>query len=308
MTWWDERAGLAGTVAIVTGGAGGLGEAITLDLAANGVRVAVVDRDPTAVARVTAALEALGADAIVQIGDAREPDALDLLFAAAESRWGRLDTLVNVVGGTFRGAFEDQSPRAWDALIRTNLTHVLHATSRAIPAIKAGGRGGSIINITTIECHRGAPNFAVYSAAKAAVTQFSRTLAVELAPAGIRVNCVAPDMTPTPGMLGISPVDLLTSPAASPAANSASSPAASPVTDPINVAVSIPMGRLGIPTDIANAVVFLASGLSSYITGTTLHPDGGTMAASGWFNWPDAGFGNTLSPTVLDHYRHAPSS
>jgi 3-oxoacyl-[acyl-carrier protein] reductase len=288
MTWWEERAGLAGTVAIVTGGAGGLGEAITLDLAANGVRVALVDRDEAAIASITAALAAMGADAIVHVGDAREPDALDALFAAADERWGRLDTLVNVVGGTFRGAFEDQSPRAWDALIRTNLTHVLHATSRAIPAMKAGGRGGSITSITTIECHRGAPNFAVYSAAKAAVTHFSRTMAVELAPAGIRVNCVAPDLAPTPNMLGISGTEGQTQ----------------PMTDPINVGVSIPMARLGTPRDIAHSVVFLASGLSSYITGTTLHPDGGTMAASGWFNWPDGGFGNTLTPGVLDHYRN----
>jgi 3-oxoacyl-[acyl-carrier protein] reductase len=290
MTWWEERAGLAGTVAIVTGGAGGLGEAITLDLAANGVRVALVDRDEAAIASITAALDAMGADAIVQVGDAREPDALDALFAAAHNRWGRLDTLVNVVGGTFRGAFEDQSPRAWDALLRTNLTHVLHATSRAIPAMKAGGRGGSIISITTIECHRGAPNFAVYSAAKAAVTHFSRTMAVELAPAGIRVNCVAPDLSPTPGMLGIGGAESQ----------------AHPMTDPINIGISIPMARLGIPRDIAHSVVFLASGLSSYITGTTLHPDGGTMAASGWFNWPDGGFGNTLTPGVLDHYRNQP--
>ena len=290
MTWWEERAGLAGTVAIVTGGAGGLGEAITLDLAANGVRVALVDRDDPAVASITAVLDAIGADAILQVGDARDPDTLDALFAAAESRWGRLDTLVNVVGGTFRGAFEDQSPRAWDALLRTNLTHVLHATSRAIPAMKAGGRGGSIISITTIECHRGAPNFAVYSAAKAAVTHFSRTMAVELAPAGIRVNCVAPDLAPTPNMLGISGAD---------------GPAHA-MTDPINVGASIPMARLGIPRDIAHSVVFLASGLSSYITGTTLHPDGGTLAASGWFNWPDGGFGNTLTPGVLDHYRNQP--
>lgn len=290
MTWWEERAGLAGTVAIVTGGAGGLGEAITLDLAANGVRVALIDRDEAAVASTTAALDAVGADAIVHVADAREPDALDALFAAAAERWGRLDTLVNVVGGTFRGAFEDQSPRAWDALIRTNLTHVLHATSRAIPAMKAGGRGGSIISITTIECHRGAPNFAVYSAAKAAVTHFSRTMAVELAPAGIRVNCVAPDLAPTPNMLGISGAEGPTH----------------AMTDPINVGVSIPMARVGTPRDIAHSVVFLASGLASYITGTTLHPDGGTMAASGWFNWPDGGFGNTLTPGVLDHYRNQP--
>ncbi len=285
--WWVERAGLDGTVAIITGGAGGLGEAITLDMQANGVRVALVDRDERAIGRINAELERRGADAIVHTGDAREPETLDVLFEAAASRWGRLDTLVNVVGGTFRAPFTEQSPRAWDALIRTNLTHVLHATSRAIPAIKAGGRGGSIINITTIEGYRAAPNFAVYSAAKAAVAHFARTMAVELAPDRIRVNSVAPDITPTPGMMGIGgggPRTML---------------------DPLNVQVSIPMGRVGVPSDIANAVVFLASGLSSYITGSTLHPDGGTMASSGWFNWPGDGYGNTLPASVLDLMRPA---
>jgi 3-oxoacyl-[acyl-carrier protein] reductase len=283
--WWIERAGLDGTAAIVTGGAGGLGEAITVDLAANGVRIALVDRDEAAIARITQRLHDMGADSIVHTGDAREPEVLDALFDAAAARWGRLDTLVNVVGGTFRAPFSEQSPRAWDALIRSNLTHVLHATSRAIPAIRAGGRGGSIINITTIEGYRAAPNFAVYSAAKAAVAHFARTLSIELAPEGIRVNNVAPDMTPTPNMIGIS---------------GDSEAGTHPMLDPLNVRVSIPMGRLGVPGDISNAVVFLASGLSSYITGTTLHPDGGTMASSGWFNWPGSGFANTLPADVLD--------
>ncbi len=269
---------------MVTGGAGGLGEAITKDLTANGVRVALVDRDEAAVGRMAASLTDAGHDAIVQVGDARDPVVLDTLFDATAQRWGRLDTLVNVVGGTFRAPFSEQAPKAWDALIRTNLTHVLHATSRAIPAMRAGGRGGSIVSLTTIEGYRAAPNFAVYSAAKAAVAQFSRTLAVELAPDRIRVNCVAPDLAPTPNMIGI---------------GGEGDADSHPLLDPLNVRVSIPMGRLGTPSDIANAVVFLASGLSSYITGTTLHPDGGTFACSGWFNWPGTGFGNTLPPDVL---------
>ncbi len=279
-TWWAERSGLAGTTAIVTGGAGGLGEAITLDLAANGVRVAAVDRDADAVASIHAALNERGHEAIIHLGDARDPDVLDTLFAAVNERWGRLDTLVNVVGGTFKGAFADQAPKAWDALLRANLTHVLHASSRAIPAMRAGGRGGSIINVTTIEAHRAAPNFAVYSAAKAAVTHFARSLAIEVAPDRIRVNNVAPDITPTPNMLKI-------------AGDQPAFPAA-------GTPIAIPMGRLGETSDIANAVVFLASGLSSYITGTTLHPDGGTFAASGWFNWPNEGFLNTVPDSILD--------
>ena len=130
----------------------------------------------------------------------------------------------------------------------------------------------------------------MYSAAKAAVIHFSRTMAVELAPERIRVNNVSPDLTPTPNMLGIS--------------NDGDSPG---MLDPLNVSVSIPMGRLGVPADIANSVVFLASGLSSYMTGTTLHPDGGTYAASGWFNWPEHGFANMLPENVLEGLRPPPT-
>jgi NAD(P)-dependent dehydrogenase (short-subunit alcohol dehydrogenase family) len=148
--------------------------------------------------------------------------------------------------------------------------------------MKAGGRGGSIINLTTIEAHRAAPGFAVYSAAKAAVEQFARTLAVELAPDGIRVNNVAPDYTPTPNLTRLSG-----------GGDSAMSTDA-------GVRTGIPMGRPGRVTDVSNCVVFLASGLSSYVTGTTLHPDGGTFASSGWFNWPGSGWGNNVPASVLE--------
>lgn len=282
MGWFEDRAGLEGTVAVLTGGAGGLGGASTLDLAANGVRVAVVDSDPEAVADITSQLDASGADHLVQVGDARDPEVLAALFAAVDERWGRVDTLVNVVGGTFRSDFASTSPRGWDALLRTNLLHVLHACSLAIPRIRAGGRGGSIINLTTIEAHRAAPGFAVYSAAKAGVTQFARTLAVELAPDGIRVNCVAPDYTPTPNMSRIGGGE------------------PSPMGSLPGVAISIPMGRAGVPTDVSGCVVFLASGLASYITGTTLHPDGGTYASSGWFNWPGDGWLNSPPRRLLE--------
>jgi len=280
--WFDERAGLGGTVAIVTGGAGGLGRAIVTDLAANGVAVAVVDIDPDAAAELERVLAQRGADAVVHHGDARDPAVLEALFTAVDDRWGRLDTLVNVVGGTFMADFADTSPRAWDALLRTNLTHVLHACSLAIPRMRAGGRGGSIVSVTTIEAHRAAPGFAVYSAAKGAVEQFSRTLAVELAPDRIRVNTVAPDITPTPNMDRIG------------------GDAMAALTHPVGTALAVPMGRLGEPADISGPVVFLASGLSSYITGTTLHPDGGTWASSGWFNWPGSGWANYAPLPVVE--------
>jgi 3-oxoacyl-[acyl-carrier protein] reductase len=289
VSWFEERAGLDGTVAVVTGGAGGLGEAIVSDLAQNGVRVAVIDRDAEAVARMEATMAEAGHEVIVRAGDARDPEQLEAVFTEADAAWGRLDTLVNVVGGTFKAPFTETTPKGWDVLIRTNLMHVLHACSLAIPRIKQGGRGGSIINLTTIEAHRAAPNFAVYSAAKAAVVQFARTLAVELAPYRIRVNNVAPDITPTASMVRLSEQ-------------------VTPLDSPLGIRIAIPMGRVGDVADVANSVIFLASGLSSYITGTTLHPDGGTFAASGWFNWPDAGFVNAVPPAVLDAMEAVPEA
>ncbi|WP_063039430.1 SDR family NAD(P)-dependent oxidoreductase [Nocardia pseudovaccinii] len=269
--WFEQRSGLDGTVAVITGGAGGLGQAIVHDLVANGVRPAILDLDAEAAEALRHTMA--DRDALVQVGDARDPDTLAALFAAVDARWGRLDILVNVVGGTFRAPFTDTTPNGWDALLRTNLLHVFHACALAAPRMRAGGRGGSIVNITTIEAHRAAPGFAVYAAAKAAVEQFGRTLAIELAPDRIRVNNVAPDFVPTPNLARFSHGD-------------------GAMADPAGARVAIPLGRPGQVTDVSNCVVFLASALSAYLTGTTLHPDGGTSASAGWFNWPDTGWAN----------------
>lgn len=272
MGWFEERAGLDGTVAAVIGGGGGLGEAISVDLAANGVRLAVIDIDESGVNKLRQTLEKRDCEALIRCGDARDAEALASLFAAVDERWGRLDTLVNVVGGTFQAAFTDTRTKGWDALLRVNLLYVLHACALAIPRMRAGSRGGSIINLTTIEAHRAAPGHAVYAAAKAAVEQFARTLAVELGPDGIRVNNVAPNYSPTPAMIS--------------QAGSESS-----LSEPAGLRIRIPMARAGTVSDVSNCVVFLASALSAYITGTTLHPDGGVLASSGWFNWPGSGWG-----------------
>jgi NAD(P)-dependent dehydrogenase (short-subunit alcohol dehydrogenase family) len=282
MSWFEDNGGLRGMVAVVTGGAGGLGRQIVADLLSNGVRVAVVDIDAAAVERLTAELDDMGADALVHVGDVRDASTVEALFVDVDARWNRLDILVNVVGGTFRAPFTETSPRGWDALLRANLSTVLQTCALAVPRMISGGQGGSIINITTIEAHRGAPRFAVYSAAKAAVEQFSRSLAVELAPDRIRVNNVAPDFVPTPNMQEIAGGGL-------------------PSADVLEV--SIPMGRAGLATDVSHSVVFLASRLSEFITGTTLHPDGGALASSGWFNWPGSGWGVHAPPELVDHAR-----
>jgi NAD(P)-dependent dehydrogenase (short-subunit alcohol dehydrogenase family) len=273
MGFLEERAGLQGKVALVAGGGGGLGRAVALDYARAGLRLVLCDRNEELLHRTAADVSAVGEQPLAAVSDVRDPDAFTKVFDDGIARFGRLDVLVNVAGGTFKADFVDTNARGWDALIRANFTWLLHSTHLAARQMVQQGDGGSIISITSIEGHRAAPGYAVYAGMKAGVTNFSRTLAVELAPHRIRVNTIAPDMTPTEGMPSQG--------------------------GPRKYEISIPMGREGTYEDTGNCALFLASNLSSYVTGTTLHPDGGAWASSGWFNWPEIGFANTPPPSVL---------
>jgi 3-oxoacyl-[acyl-carrier protein] reductase len=281
VSFLDERADLDGRVAMVVGGGAGLGQACATDLGGAGMRLALCDKDPGALKSTASAIADAGAEVMTGELDAREPEALAAFFAQVDERYdGQLDVLVNVVGGTFRQSFEESSPRGWDALIRTNFTWLLHSIQMAIPRMSAGG--GSIINITSIEGHRAAPGYAVYAAMKAGVTSLTRTLAVELAPRNIRINTIAPDYIPTPGLA--SSVQEGTDEARE-----------------LHRAIATPMAREGTFEDAGGCALFLASHLSSFVTGTTLHPDGGAISSSGWFNWPDAGYLNHPPKGVLEY-------
>jgi|GEM_PF-7347 len=294
----DERARLTGKVAAVAGGGGGLGRAITLDLAAAGVHLSVCDVDADALDATAAAARRLGAAITTQVADVRDPAALAEWFAAGDAAFGRLDIAVNIVGGTFRATFADTTARGRDALVRANFTWVADAIGHEARRMAAGGRGGSIVTLTSIEGHRAAPGFAVYGAMKAAVTHLTRTLAVELGPAGIRVNCVAPDFVPTAGMAEV---------AAAAGSGGRAAVAAGNGDDPGDV-LAIPLGRKGRPDEVANCVLFLVSELASYVTGTTVHPDGGALAGSGWLRWP--GEGHTPRPPawVLEQVTDEPGA
>jgi 3-oxoacyl-[acyl-carrier protein] reductase len=276
----EERANLAGKVAVLVGGGGGLGRACALDLGRAGVRVALADRDESALRATVADVEAAGGETLAAVFDAREPEELAAFYEQVDETWGdRLDVLVNVVGGTFAQPFEESNPRGWDALIRTNFVWLLHSTQLAIPRLRREG-GGSIINLTSIEAHRAAPRYAVYAAMKAAVHSLTRSLAVELAPDAIRVNTIATDLVPTGAMAELQVVD--------------------DDKAQLHHQMMIPMGRCGTYEDVGGCALFLASDLSSYVTGSSLHPDGGAIASSGWMNWPDYGFLNHPSPPVID--------
>jgi 3-oxoacyl-[acyl-carrier protein] reductase len=269
MGWLEARAGLTGKVAFIAGGGGGLGRAIALDYARAGMRLLLCDKNEELLERT---VRELGDDTEVMSAliDVRDADALTQAFADGLQRFGQLDVLVNVAGGTFKADFLDTNARGWDAIVRTNFGWLLHSTQLGARQMMDQGGGGSIITLTSIEGHRAAPGYAVYAGMKAAVTNFSRTLALELAPHGVRVNCIAPDATPTEGM-----------------------PMAY---EPRVVETAVPMGRLGTYEDIGGCALFLASDLSNYVTGTTLHPDGGAFASAGWFNWPGLGYLN-MPPT-----------
>ncbi|MER3452549.1 MAG: short-chain dehydrogenase, partial [Acidimicrobiia bacterium] len=171
---------------------------------------------------------------------------------------GRVDVLVNNAGGGFHAPFLGLSANAEDALVRENFTSVTTFVRATVPLMTAGG---SIVNITSIEAHRAGPGYAVYSAMKAAVASLTRSLALELGERMIRVNCIAPDVIPTPGLAGLEEAPVRT-----------------------------PLPRRGHVDDVAAAAVFLASDLARFVTGTTLHVDGGNWAAGGWRRRADGGW------------------
>jgi 3-oxoacyl-[acyl-carrier protein] reductase len=251
---------LDGRVAVVTGGGAGIGRGIASGLAAFGARVAIWERD---VATCAAAAKEVGGLSCPT--DVREEAQVDAALARTTEELGPPTILVNNAGGVFHSPLLETRPKGWDALIRANLGHVLLCTQRVARAMVAAGLGGSIVTITSIEGTRAAPGYAAYAAAKAGVINLTRTAAVELAPHGIRVNALAPDLTLTEGLRAV---------------------AQGPVDD---LAAMVPMGRPGHVDEMAGAAVFLASELSSYVTGQTLHVDGGTAAAGGWYAHPDDG-------------------
>ncbi|HEY9265098.1 MAG TPA: SDR family oxidoreductase [Mycobacterium sp.] len=249
---------LTGRVAVVTGGGAGIGRGIAEGLAAFGASVAIWERDPQTC--VTAA-EAVGGLGLVT--DVRDSDAVDAALERTEHELGTVSILVNNAGGTFNSPLLETTENGWDALYRSNLRHVLLCTQRVARRLVGAGAAGSVINITSIEGVRAAPGYAAYSAAKAGVINYTKTASFELAPHGIRVNALAPDLTMTEGLQSIGGGEMAESAGA-----------------------GIPMRRAGHVDEMASAAVFLASDMASYITGQTIHVDGGTEAAGGWYFHP----------------------
>ncbi len=262
---------LTDQVAIITGGGGGIGRAIALAFAAAGADIVIVDIVPERCAETAERIAELGRQALAIPTDVCDTAQLTATIEQAFQHFGRIDILVNNAGGVSPKPFLEQSERSWRRHIDINFISMLAATSAAAPHIIAGQRGGTIINISSIEASRAAPNYAVYAACKAGMLNFTRSLALELAEHGIRVNAIAPDYTVTPGLRGNikGPVD--------PSSWYQPSAAQTAAT-----ARRIPLGRTGIDSECGNVALFLASKMSDYVTGTVIPVDGGSWASSGW--------------------------
>ena len=277
--------GLAGKVAVVTGGGAGIGRATAELYARAGMKVAVAEIDP---ARVAAVRTALGDDHLVVEADVRKAADAAKVIEAVAARFGRLDVLVNNVGDYlgFKTPFEQSSEAEWDAFYGINLLHMFHMSKAAIPLMRAGAAGGSIINVSTIEAFRGIPMTVVYSAFKAAVTGFTQSLAVELGQHGIRVNAIAPETTNSAQIV------------------------ATPRVPPENLEHLkrwFPIGRFGEGADSAGAALFLASDtLSGWVSGTTIHVDGGVLAAGAWMRMPGDNGWTHLPVIEADGYTPRP--
>lgn len=253
-------------VAVVTGAAQGIGAATARALADLGAHVAVCDREPDGLATTTEAIEAAGRRAVAEVLDVRDEDAMAGFIARVADELGGIDVLVNNAGGGFWSTFDGVSPKGEQALIRENFGTVSTGIRHAVPRMNDHG---AIVNVTSVEAYHAAPGFGVYAAMKAAVQQFTQTLAVELGGRGIRVNCVAPDMIPTPGdeTLGADSGAMI---------------------DGLH---PTPLRRVGSVEECAAVICFLASDLASFVTGSSIPVDGGTVAAGTWKVRLDGTFG-----------------
>lgn len=238
-------------MALVTGAASGIGRATAIALAQSGAGVALVDVDDARLAGVTAAVEATGQAALPCLADVSVAEQVEAAVAHMVEALGRLDILVNNAGIVYVGPVAKMSEADWDRVLAVNLKSVFLCCRAAIPVMRRQGFG-RIVNISSVAARSGGTiTGANYAASKGGVWAFTKTLARELAPNGITVNCVMPGVIDTPMTQGHNRKAMA------------------------DLERAVPVGRLGRPEDVAKVVLFLVSEKAGYITGATLDVNGG---------------------------------
>jgi NAD(P)-dependent dehydrogenase (short-subunit alcohol dehydrogenase family) len=244
---------LEGKVAVVTGGNSGIGLATAKEFRREGARVVITGRDARTLGE---AAREIGGDVLALRSDSSSLKDIDELFAAVKERFGRVDVLfVNAGVGKF-APLEETDEELFDQIMDINFKGAYFTIKRALPLL---GDGASVILNTSVVAHIGLPNSSVYSASKAALLSLVRTLSADLIGRGIRVNAVSPGPIATPifGKMGLPPeaIDETTK----------------------SLSEQVPLKRMGRPEEIAKAVLFLASSDSSFLVGTEIVADGGTL-------------------------------
>lgn len=239
-----------GKVVLVSGAGSGIGRACALLFARLGAKLVICGRTQAKLEVVADFIRAKGGEVLVVPTDVREPAQIDALFLQAHAQFGRIDYTVNNAGGQFPQAAIDFAPKGWNAVINNNLNGTWLMMQRAAQYWRDQKAPGSIVNIVVV-VERGMPGVAHTVAARAGVIGVSRTVAIEWAPLGIRVNCVAPGLTATEGLKVYPPEAQKEFPLAN------------------------PMKRPGTPMEIAEACVYLSASSGSFINGEVLTVDGG---------------------------------
>jgi NAD(P)-dependent dehydrogenase (short-subunit alcohol dehydrogenase family) len=265
----DDRFRLDGRVAVVLGGGGALGRAISVGFSEAGASLVVADRDESAEEATLAQIHSKGGQGFAQMCDHTKPEQVDSLFAAVDSQFGRVDILVNAVTAPVeRFEPEDFPLDAWDRMLATNLTGVL-LSSQAAGRRMIDQKRGSIINLGSIASVSALGRGSLaYSASKGGVGQLTREMAYAWARHGVRVNALLPCQFVNAGL-----------------AQMIADPAKGDLVD--RIVSGIPIGRMGSPDEIVGPAIFLASDASAMVTGVLLPVDGGNLAmnAGGSLEW-----------------------
>lgn len=248
---------LAGRAALVTGAGLGIGQGIAVELARQGATVAVHYGGSASGAQETVSeIEALGGSAFAVQGDLRQVAECERVVDAAVERLGGLDILINNAGVTRAQSMEETTEALFDEMFDLNVKGYFFCARRAIPALERSGHG-AIINISSVHGRLGFPNHVAYAATKGAVMGFTQTLSIELAPRGIRVNGIGPGLIEVPRYFD------------------------RPGYSRETAGARLPLGRVGLPPDIATVAAFLASDGAAYVTGQMLYVDGGLTTRMG---------------------------
>jgi NAD(P)-dependent dehydrogenase (short-subunit alcohol dehydrogenase family) len=252
---------MAGTVSVVIGGSAGIGLAAAWTLARHGSAVELAAIDPPGVDRAAGAMRDAGHEARGTVLDVADPGQIASFMAGVADRHGRLSVLVNSAGIQRYGTAETTPVSVWDEVLDVNVRSMFLAAGQAVPLMRRAG-GGAIVNVASAQATATQRNVVAYTASKGAIVAMTRAMAVDHAPDGIRVNSVSPGSVDTP-MLRAAARDVSAE-------------------DPDAVIAQWgslhPLGRVGAPAEIADVILFLASPLSSFVTGADLRADGGVLA------------------------------